>query len=227
MKITSFRLSPCFRGPRRRHFGNKTMGLKTLASRCGAFIAVGLMLCGARVANASIIVADLGGGQTQVTIDPVTFTVTQIARAAFLVFEDFWAVDSTVSGVAVSSTMSYTINGGTPVSPAQTNISGRIDSTIDEIDPNDLIFIFNNVPDPTLNIGDIFVISGSFVFSGNADGIASNSGPYDTTLLGPSCCIQILGTTTVAGTRLPEPGTLAILGLGLVGLSLARRRKTA
>ena len=134
------------------------MRLKTLASRCGAFMAVGLMLCGATAANASIIVADLGGGQTQVTVDPVTFTVTQSARAAFLVFEDFWAVDSTVSGTPVSSTMSYTINSGIPVSPAQSNPTGRFSMTIDEIDPNDLIFIFNNVPDPTLNIGDIFVI---------------------------------------------------------------------
>jgi hypothetical protein len=33
------------------------------------------------------------------------------------------------------------------------------------------------------------------------------------------------GSTTSGGTQVPEPGVLGIMGLGLIGLGLARRRK--
>lgn len=57
---------------------------------------------------------------------------------------------------------------------------------------------------------------------------------------GPNCCIDTMGapvsvtltgiTSVPEGTgpsAVPEPGTLAIIGMGLAGLGFARRRKTA
>jgi len=49
------------------------------------------------------------------------------------------------------------------------------------------------------------------VFTGNT----GNTGSYNITFT----------TATAASSQVPEPGTLALFGLGLVGLSLARRRR--
>ena len=68
---------------------------------------------------------------------------------------------------------------------------------------------------------DIFIVelvspdsSGTWVFSGT-------TGLSNIALLGTRC------TTDCETTQVPEPGTLALLGLGVMGVALTRRRRQA
>jgi hypothetical protein len=78
--------------------------------------------------------------------------------------------------------------------------------------------------DMTTLLGDTGVLSGS-PFSGSASGDAKLTGPFSLTIW-TEIKHQGAGLTTYdANLKVPEPGTLALLGLGLLGIGAARRTR--
>lgn len=202
------------------------MNYKAYSSIRKLFAFVGLFFLAVGSVQASLIVEDLGGGVTQVTIDPIDLTASSAGEGDFLVIEDYWAVTSTGCGAGVSTTMSYSINGGAAVFPAQYNCTGRYTGDFHGFDSNDLAFDFNSGfgTDIIAAVGDIITFAGSFTFSNNLNGIASTGGPYSIHLSGESGIIA--ESRIFEGERpatVPLPSTLSLFAIGLLALGLRRR----
>lgn len=87
--------------------------------------------------------------------------------------------------------------------PAGTYLVGQV--FWDEAPPAQVDPLFTIMPGVTFN---------SSVLSGSNSGLAPPLDPFELRIFGP----------TLSGTTIPEPGTLAFVGLGLAGLLLLRRR---
>lgn len=119
---------------------------------------------------------------------------------------------------------------------------------------NFVSFTYNgsSILDPfTINMGDLNTLSGVLDADGNV--LTDVSMNWNATgslsmICGPTCNLNVMAnglwsigplsglfmyaldvgeSGTFAGAPIPEPGTLALFGLGLLGLGLARRRKAA
>ena len=209
----------------------KAFGLACLAALAG-------FLFGATPSSAaSVSLTPLGGANYEVTLTPLTFTLTSVANngARYVVIEDFYTSNVTGAGTYISGNINWSLNGGASVPIAFVTNTGVFGSTVGQVDPNDLLFNFSAgyataTGSPTLSAGDTITVSTTnMVFSTTSSPLASQPGPftaYLTTFAGtlvPIASAQVDGSTTV-----PIPAALPLLVTGVFGLGVVGwRRRTS
>nr|WP_309695327.1 PEP-CTERM sorting domain-containing protein [Armatimonas sp.] len=163
-----------------------------------------------------------GGSGTPLTMTltaPVSYTMTASAAFNTAPVFVFKGVGNVVPGNGVTGTMRYSINGGTL--QTLTNIQSGV--TSGALVAND-VYTFGFFPGVT--IGDTLLLAaGVLTTNTNVAAAAPANGAFNSFIISTSAVqISTLGSSGGGGVA-PEPGTLALLALGVIGGIVARRRK--
>ena len=183
-------------------------------------------------APAAVIFEDVGGGNWRLDFDPITFTagVTGSADYDWLIFEDFFQTNSTISGGTPSEKVRISINGDPVVELSLNNVSGPFNGNLGELDQNDMLINFTAAGNkPTINAGDTILVSapaGGFLVP------IANSALVPAITNSPTVDVRITSagtngstSTDIVTVAIPEPSSFALAALGLLGLIGRRRRK--
>ena len=180
-------------------------------------LAAGLLLAPSLASTqAAAIVLDFSGGSgsplTMTLAEPVTYTI-DVAPTAGLAF-DFKNIANLFNGsVALSGTMKFTINGGSPIA-IDVFTNGDTGGAVGSTD-----FLVWKNGGPSVALGDVLVLSpGPLSTLINIAAAAPASGPYS--------AILVDGNNTQIAVGTPEPTSLCLLALGAV-CGFSRRRRAA
>jgi hypothetical protein len=186
-------------------------------------LATAALLAATSASNAAVTLTQVGATTNwDINIAPITFTAnSNVENVEWLIFEDYFSANATVSGTHVSGTLDVSVNGGTTINLTPFSTTGTWGSAaFGPLDSNDLFVNIFGVA-PSLSDGDTVTVSGSLRFS-TTDVLTPVAGPVNAALWNSG---DIIRTDVVSvATMVPEPGTTALLGLGGLALILRRRK---
>lgn len=202
-------------------------GVNASTSETGTIFWVGATLGGVPLNNLQLAGLNSGGPDNWNLTTPFTATSASAPYADQL----------SPTGVTLSISYSLVGNGATLLASGSLVGNGALSNT--GINPTlAAIGSFNIAPGEGSGSNTFFtspnpfyIVLGASATSNTQTGnVTSNcpiSGPGLTTFLttsGATCTVTIVGGSTNAGFRAPEPATVGLMGLGLVGLWFSRRK---
>ncbi len=191
----------------------------------------------ANVANAGVIFDDSVSGEITVSWQE-TYTITSNpgSNYVFLTFKNVWNSSDGPSywwdGDVISMTSEVSVNGATSTNaPIWTGWQYRGEDEGGTYNNMDLIIGTNNLNSLSISLGDILSFSGSMTvdtleFSRR---MPDNYGATTSYLARAATIFSNVVDSNVssASTNIPEPASLALLGLGLAGIGFSRKKKAA